>query len=171
MTVAYLSSVADALLAAALAGIAQTTTGVAPPSRVLVVHGQPAWDCEQLTVHLETVTHAPTDDDVIRQHCQIVPKPTWVITLIRCVPGLQEGTDPIPSTTDLDTSAGSLLVDLWALLTELYDRIAANTLIPGHIDPCDLTVGDVVYVGPEGGYGGWEVRVIAIANDQGPTGS
>lgn len=176
MTVAYLSTTADALLAAALAGLAQATTGVAPPSHVFVAHGQPAWDfpCEggQLTVHVETVAHVPTDDSPLRQSCQIVPKPVWVITLIRCVRGLRPNpTDPFPAETDIDEDSGLLLIDLWAILTELYDRIAANTLIPGNVTACDYTIGDAIPVGPEGAAAGWEIRVTTVANDQGPTGS
>jgi hypothetical protein len=175
MAVDYLSDVATALLNGALAGLALATTGHAPPDEAYVSHGPPPWDraCDDgmLTVHLEALTHQPDPGDNLRQSCQIVPRPVWVVTVLRCVPGLSDGNDPLPATSDLDDAHGDLLVDLWALLTEVYDRIENNTLIPGTDDPCDFTVGDVTPLGPDGRVAGWEIRVHHVANDQGPTGS
>lgn len=177
VAVSYLADVAEALLQAALAGLAAATTGHAPPDVVYVEHDSPlvlgrACGDGILTVHLELVRHVPTEDDNFRQSCQVLPTPTWVITLLRCVPGLREGVNaPLPPVDDLDAAYKDLLVDLWALLTELYDRLANDTLIPGLDDSCDFTIGEASLIGPEGRVAGWEIRVTHVTNDQGPIGS
>lgn len=176
MTVAYLSTTADAILAAAQAALVQTTTGKAPPDECFVSHGPPPADraCDgggMLTVHLDLLGHLPFDEDQMQQACILVPRPVFVVTLLRCVPSLvEDGNNPLPATTDLDTSAGELLVDLWALLTEFYDRLAAGTLIPGVVG-CDIAIGEAAAIPPSGGVAGWAIPLTMTANDTGPTGS
>lgn len=176
MTVSYLADQADAILAAALAGLAEATTGHAPPSTTIVTHGPPAGDvCDDglLAVYLDTVTHLPLRGSQNTDHsCLLVAEPVFVVVLLRCVPGLNDSrVDPLPNPDDLDDSAGELLVDLWALLTELYDRIAANTLLPDLDDPCDITIDFARHIPPEGRTAGWELRLTMSANDTGPSGS
>jgi hypothetical protein len=176
MSLGYLAECADALLAAGIAALAQETTGRAPPATSYLSHGEPTPDhCGEITVHLESVGHEPPrGDSGIQQSCQLVASPTFVISLFRCVTNLNDSAaNPFPSGDALDTDAASLLEDLWALLTELYDRIAAGTLVPGlGEDDCEnVTVGEVAPIETEGDVAGWRIPVTLSANDLGPTGS
>lgn len=171
MTVEYLADTAQSLLDAATAALVPATTGHPLPSAIFVSHGPPAGvvlaagGCDLLAVHLEDGVHEPAvGDPTGKQSCQLVGTFTWVITLLRCHPGVQATPD------ELSDAASDLLIDLWALLTELYDRLDANTLIPVD-DPCDIKIGEVTALEPEGRVAGWEVRMILVGNDAGPTGS
>lgn len=184
MSVAYLADCAESILNAALSALADATTGRPAPDHVFVSHGPPVGDncCDngQLTVHLDTMTHSPEDTtgqpggfaSAPQFGCSILGTPTFVVTLLRCVtgPGDSEA-DAVPSTDDLDDDALDLLADLWALLTEFYDRILACTLIPGQANCRDCFIGPVTPLEPSGGCAGWEIRVTITANDPGPAGS
>lgn len=185
MTVTYLAECAEAILDAAFAALVEATTGRPAPTQVFVSHGPPAWDncCNggQLTIHLDALTHTPEDVTTSgipglgtspQFGCSILAAPVFVVTLLRCVTGPGDTiADAIPSPAALDDDAQDLLADLWALLTEFYDRILACTLTPGLTDCRDAFIGAVAPVGPEGGCAGWEIRVTITANDSGPVGS
>jgi len=179
MSVDYLAQCADALLAAVDAALVVATTGHAAPGTSYLSHGEPTPDhCGEVTVHLESVGHEPQSFNSqglsggLPQSCNVVGIPTFVISLFRCVTNLSDSqTDPFPSGDTLDSDAASLLVDLWALLTELYDRIEENTLLPGLDDPCDLAIGEVTPIETDGDVAGWRIPVTFSANDHGPTGS
>lgn len=183
MTVSFLAECAESILDAAEAALVEATTGREPPSHVFVAHGEPAWDncCDggQLSVHLVQVLHDPQDVTAggaiggsPQYGCMIEPKPTFAITLLRCVtPPGDSMSDVIPAPGDVDDDAQGLLTDLWALLTELYDRIAACVLIPGMSNCRDAFVIAATPLDEEGGCAGWQVTVGITANDAGPVGS
>lgn len=178
MGVSYLADVADALLAAALAGLAEATTGRPPPATSYLSHGEPVPDhCGEVTVHLESVGHEPerfTSQGVSGggfQSCQVVASPRFVISIFRCATNLGDGTNPLPSGDALDSDAADLLDDLWAVLTELYDRMAACTLVPGQSDCEDVSIEVAVPIEQQGDVAGWAIPVVVTANDQGPAGS
>ncbi len=172
MGISYLADCADALLAATLAGLAEATTGRPPPATSYLSHGEPVPDhCGEVTVHLESVGHLRERGDDLVQSCQVLAEPTFVISIFRCATNLGDGPNPLPDADDLDTDAASLLEDLWAVLTELYDRIAAGTLIPGQDECRDVTIGIALPVEQQGDVAGWTIPVTVTANDQGPVGS
>lgn len=177
MTVEYLADVAGDLLVAAEAGLALATTGHAPPANVYVTHGPPTgdWCCEdgELVVWLETMTPQlpPTAGSFpVPNTCAILWDATYVIALHRCWPTRPDGKPPTPG--ELDSAATDLLADLWAILTELYDRARAGNLLGGQ-ECKDVTFegATIAETQPEGGCAGWEIRVTVRANDGGPVGS
>lgn len=177
MTVAYLADRALELLDAAEDALVQATTGHAPPGHVFLVHGEPADDfpCDggQLTVHISGLSHEQFgrfSTEPVPQSCARTPTPTFVITLRRCLPTpLGDGT--APSATAQDEHARNLMIDLWAILTELYDRARVCTLFTGVSHCSDINIGEVIALNDEGGVGGWQIPVSIVANDSGPEGS
>lgn len=176
MSIGYLDTVATALLDALADALVQATTGRPPPAKVYVSHGLPAHDgcCEggQATVWLERVEYRPVQDGggASAAGCVSDTWGTFVLEWARCVPTLDD-TGAWPSEGDLDVSAGDLLEDLWAVLTELDDRRATGTLVPGHQLCQGINPGDAVPLEPRGACAGWQVRVDVALQGPGPTGS
>ncbi len=184
MSVGYLANLANDLLDAAEDALAETSTGHAAPSEAWVNHGEPAADfcCDagQVTVHLASVDHNPVGLFIGAtvappQECAITPTANYVVTVFRChpVPG-NSGRPPAPAVQA--AAAEALLVDLWAVLTELYDRMYAGTLFPsdGRETICqDVTIGFAEPANPQtqGDCAGWVIPVAVVCNDTGPTGS
>lgn len=171
MASTYLATVADGLLDALLAGLAQVTTGRAAPDTSYVSHGPPAYDCCPFAVvyldPLDGVTHNALEDPPFDQDCIIVPRATWILEWTRCVPALTDDGWPTPAT--LDVSAQDLLEDLWCVLTELYDRHKSGALVGSGCG--DVSIGNAMIIEPQGGCAGWKVPVTTILNDPGPLGS
>lgn len=170
MAVNFLDVIATSLLDALVDGLAAATTGHDPPTRTYVSHGPPAWDgcgdCEsggQATVWLERVEHRGEAAQV----CDHEPWATYVLEWAHCVPGLTDA--GWPAEDALDVSAGNLLVDLWAVLTEVYDRAQAGSIAG---QPCSgIEMGDAIPLEPSGQCAGWSVRVTLGIVASGPTGS
>lgn len=157
----YLQILASDLLAAALAGLAPARTGNPEPDRVYISHGAPAWDdCDgsgQLSVWVGPIQHVQV---ALGNVCQIRPSAPLCVTLLRCVPTMNDDGSP-PSAAALTASAGELNRDVWSLLTELYAFAAALG--------CDMVdVGSAEPLGPEGGLAGWRVCLDVLLNDSGP---
>ena len=177
MTVEYLAECAAELLAAAEAALVEDTTGRPAPSAAWVAWGTAPRDrcCDdgQITVHPSFLSHEQFGrfgEQPTTQHCQRTPQPTFVITVLRCHPTM--GGDASSPTPDAQESAANgLLGDLWALLTELYDRARACTLFGGMAHCTDVNIGDVEIIEPESGCAGFAVPVTFVANDTGPEGS
>ncbi len=179
----YIGDMADALVSAGVAGLAQATTGRAAPTGYRV-HAPVVCDLNcgsgQLTVHLSQVFLAPLDDEVTVGRpfpgncCAGIWKATFVMTLLRCISNLDASGRPVASTVQ-DGDAADLMEDLWALLTQLDDQIEAGTLFTASEFPgirCeDITVGFAVPKEIEGNCGGWEIPITVRMNDSGPTGS
>ena len=174
MSSTYLADCADALLAAAAAGLASATTGRPVPSTQIVSHGAPPldWCCDDgmLTVHVADVTHNQQyKNDLQQVPCGVEPRVQFVITVARCWPTMDQQGNLSPAL--VDAAAQDQLEDLWCLLTEVYDRAAAKTLFPGQITCGDVEVGAAVPVNAEGGCAGWEIPLSLTTNDTGPAGS
>lgn len=175
MPVGLLNTFAEQILAAAQAALVQATTGHAPPTYAYVAHDLPAADncCDggQLTVHLGGLRRDRHQYGEHEVGDTVVMKATYIITLMRCVTGMSDSmTDPLPATADIDADAGDLLIDLWALLTELWDRVDEETLAPG-LTRFDVEVGDPTPLETEGDCAGWIIPVVIDAFGRGPTGS
>lgn len=174
MSSTYLADMADALLASALAGLAQATTGRAVPSTTLVSHGPPPleWCCEDgmLAVHLESVTHNQLyKSDVQQVPCGVEPVARFVVTCARCWPTMDD--DGVLPAATVDAATAEQLEDLWCLLTEFYDRAGAKTLFPGQTSCDDVEIEQVAPLDADGGCAGWTIQVAITTNDTGPTGS
>lgn len=179
MSVGYYVTLADELLSAAEDALVEATTGHPPPGNTYVSHGPPHLldhCCESgvLAVHLEEVEHRNAGDMTpyapSTGWCAIQCWPRFVITLGRCSPTFDDR-NAVPSPGALDAAASDLLIDLWAILTELYDRMFACTLFATQTICEDVEIGNAVPLEAEGGCAGWEVRVAVGCNDAGPTGS
>ena len=177
MGVSYLGDLAVELLDAAQDALVAVTTGRAPPSESWISHDVPVSDycCDdgQLTVHLASLDHeafGTFNTEPPPQNCASTPTARFVITVRRCHPTVNAtGGSPTPARMD-DASAG-LLADLWAILTELYDRRSAGTLFSAPTLCADVEIGTAEPEPPQGGCAGWAIPVAVVCNDSGPTGS
>lgn len=160
MAVGALAAQGDAILSAAEAALVLATTGHAAPGKAFRSHGPPNLElcCDDgvLAVWLAEINHGPVNSQGPEPGCDPAENyAVWVIGLYRCWPS---GNTNAPTADEYDNASESLLIDAWALLTELYDRNRNETLLPG----CDCQTvrwGDLVPVDPEGGCAGWEMRL------------
>lgn len=184
MTVEYLSLVADTLLDAAADALVAATTGHAAPTSEYVGHGPPTGDycCDNGEISVWLDTNDPEDaglastvasaGSIPQVGCALLQEATFVVSLRRCWPTGKDAA--APASTEVDAAAGMLLIDLWALLTELWDRAKAGTLLPaaaGQDNTKDARLGSATMIEPQGGCAGWDVRVHVRLNDTGPEGS
>lgn len=171
MSSTYLGNLAQALLDSAAAALVQASTGRAAPSVTVLSHGPPPleWCCNDgmLAVHLASVTHGPSD--VPHVPCGVDPVARFVVTVARCWPAMDDS--GLLDADEFDTAAADHLEDLWCLLTEFYDRLAAGTLFPGQVTCEQVEIGDAEPLDAEGGCAGWTIEVTVHLNDSGPVGS
>lgn len=128
------------------------------PDRVLVSHGEPPGDCEELTVHLVRVRPRATDG--IGSECSVVLVATYAVSLWRCVTAvaMEDRDDPIPEADVLSAENLALLVDGWALLKGMTRKWVEHSL-PGGV-PCNqVTWGTLEPKPPQGGLAGWRFEV------------
>lgn len=132
---------------------------VLPDERQLVVSGLPSWDCEQVTIQVETVS-AQSGDPTLPGLTSREADPafslrtaTLGITIARCIPLSDDGSAP----ADDDEEATSILVygdigHVWNALVEAQD---AGLL------PCCGGIGFLSWqgLGPEGGLVGGLQRI------------
>lgn len=177
MSKTYLYDIADDILDVAADALAQTRTGHKTPVRSNVSWGAPPNDgfdddCTgQLTVHLDSPQPSLSHDFVRtfdKQDHMIVVKAHYTITLFRCVPQLDDD-GGAPTSEALAQSAQDLLTDLWCLMTGLYAALQTHTLYTGQQRSNDVSIGLVQSLDPQGGYGGFIVRLSVLLNDPGPT--
>lgn len=167
----YLDTIAGDILAAALVGLAESRTGIAPPDRVYVSHNIPAVDpCAgngQLTVHLaglrlQSVANRPA----VPRQLLIQPIGDFVIQLWRCHPAFTIGGE-IPSAVELDAAGGQLLTDLWCMETQLFYEQREETLVS--VNCQRVEIGAATPLGPQGSAAGWAIPVTVALSDAGPT--
>jgi hypothetical protein len=154
--VELLGAAADALDTLPLLGLEGS------PVRRFVSPGEPALDCcEQLTVHVQQITEAPT----LPGGMAVAHRPGWlnlchfVVTIARCVPQKQDF-EPQDALV-LDDAAAQGNADAWALWNHLHDMHLAGTLF--------TLCGAVFWDGmralvPSGGCAGWVLLVRAELN-------
>lgn len=185
MTVSYLVECADALLDAAAAGLAEATTGHPPPTNIYVCTGPPAGDycCDggELAVWIERMmpvdpgiaSSSATAGQIPQYGCVVIWEAMYVVALHRCYPNTS-GNGRAPAVGTVNDASASLLIDLWAMLTEYSTRLKAETLLPGGGLNCrNITLEEVQIAddGPNGACAGWEMRVTVRCSDSGPVGS
>lgn len=134
--------------------------GLGVPDISYVTFGEPAADCEQLTVHVERIGDASTNSGLqegTRHRSMRMPQPLFIATLFRCVPTLSDDGDP-PSSTELTVSARQLHADGWALHNVLFNMLREGELF----EFCRNVVWDGIRrYGPAGAFGGWIVTIRA----------
>lgn len=170
----YLATVAHGLLDTALDALSMERTGRRPPQRSNLSWGMPPADTfdrnGQLTVTLDpvgtggSITHTSANP---RHDSFIMPRATFTVTVMRPVP-TGDGKSP-PRAVDLDASAAGLLTDLWAVMTAIYSGIHDYTLYTGHSSGDEIKLGRTDMIPPQGGMGGFNVRIEVLLNDGGPT--
>lgn len=172
MSATYLHELAIDLLGAAASGLVTARTGNPEPDRVYVSHSLPAWDMNevcssdgQLTVHYGP-ENAVSLRPIGQRSCQVLPRAHLCVTLLRCVPTVEEGGAPHAASV-YDDSAAALLSDGWSLLTHLLHEWSVGTLFPDQ-DCTRIDFGNLTGLGPEGGIGGWRICVDVDLNDPGP---
>lgn len=142
---------ADQLLDHARDALNQEGVG-GEPDHSYVSHGEPAVDCEQLTVHLGDLSPRATVTG--SERCAIVPLARFCIQLWRCVTAV-DGNGP-PSAEVLDAEARALLIDAAALWKHLTRQWREGTLLDG-VSCREVTWSGLTPLPPQGGLAGWEL--------------
>lgn len=126
-----------------------------PPERQYVSHGEPAYDCDQLTVHLERLRPKIADRGL--DTCMVAPVAPLVVTLLRCITNATEQ-QPIPPADVIHAENLALLEDGWRLWKGLT-RAWATGAWPADV-PCDKVRWGVMEPrGPSGYLAGWRIGV------------
>lgn len=136
------------------------------PERYFVSPGQPVFDCcDQLTVHVQTISEADTTPGGLnagqRARFGRINWVTMIITSTRCISAISEsgaGTVIVPSADDLEADAEQLDADAWALWNHLFNMKAAgqfSTLCS------EVFFDGISSIVPSGGCAGWQVTVRA----------
>lgn len=131
------------------------------PERRYVSPGEPAADCEQLTVHTIGIEEAPTEPTGPgglatgrRASYGRLNHPAFVMTLFRCVPVPDQGLTKVtpPPVADMEAAARQLNADGWALWNHLYNLVRAQLLW----SKCQgIFPGPARALPQQGGFGGW----------------
>lgn len=145
------ADLADELLTTAMAALDD------PPERTLVSHGEPAYDCAQLTVHVVRLQPKPGVPNG-SERCTVYPTLRLAVTLLRCVTAVEEGSDPIPSAETLHAENMALAEDGWRLWKHLTGAWARGEL-PGELGCGVVRWGALEPRGPIGGLAGWRIEI------------
>lgn len=140
--------IADDLLAAVVALFAEAPAIVLPDRRY--VHtGIPAWDCEMLVVSATRIHRSnPAGQGALFVRAPMLDLDIW---LLRCCPVVDEtaGKIILPTAAELQAAAEERIADAARLAGGITEIIRG-------IEGCKTTeVGELVPVGPEGGFAGW----------------
>lgn len=171
----YLADIAHGLLDTSIDALSMDRTGHAAPGRSHLSWGNPAADtfdpAGQLTVCIDpvgqggSVTHVQPNP---RMDALIVPRATFMITLLRAVPTLDEEGQPHRAKA-YDSSAADLMTDLWSVMTALYEGLRTYKLFEGQCVGCDdVKIGRTDLIQPSGGSAGFNIRLDVMLNDRGP---
>lgn len=132
------------------------------PERQYVSPGRPMPDCEQIAVHVSQIVEdatPPTGTGAGTRHRQQfrVNLPTFVVTLLRCVPGPASSMKP-PTVDQLEVAGAQFNADAWAMWNHIWNLLRAGELL----GKCKLVYMDRVQaLEPAGGYGGWALTIRA----------
>ncbi len=122
------------------------------PERQYVHAGEPAFDCEQVTVTVPDesgVTHSMPGGDVNVPICSPPRHVQLQVSINRCVPTLKDNGDP-PTAAELDAAARTTLTDLWTLAYVLWSTYKTDACWGGAC--ASVLFGPVNVNGPEGGH-------------------
>lgn len=153
---------AEELLEAAATALA--CEGIDPPGFQYVGHGVIPWDCELLAVAVDPALFAPLD--IGRSTCQVQPKVTLQLTILRCWPTQDELGRP-PTAAELTAAAEALNADLWVLQRHLARHTADGSLF-SQVTCQSIRLGAVTTLSPQGGFGGWQFAVLVTPHDTDP---
>jgi hypothetical protein len=142
------------------------------PERKVIVPGAPgviAWDCEQLTVALASITTGGTvaSVNILPQigsgaGVGLLRQATWSIQVVRCSATTADDGAP-PSVAELDAAAMTQLDDAGMLSQALVNLVSAQ-LRPEWLPPgAVVNAGQVATLGPEGGFQAVEATVTLSA--------
>lgn len=128
-------TLAGEVLAALEAHYPAAPDPMALPARRYVSDGEPAWDCEQVTVRLlRVLTHAGA---LVAETVMVISDPYMLavdveVEIVRCAPGLEvEGDEGVvPSTEDIEESAQRVYTDAATVPDALAAAVEAGDL-PG----------------------------------------
>jgi hypothetical protein len=141
------------LLDQAVAALDTTEAAVDAPVRRFISHSEPSYDCEQLTVHLVSVTPKPVDPR--GDACVLIPVARVAVTLLRCVTALED--EGMPDHATLQAENHQLAIDGPALFKYLTRQWAEGTWPSGL--PCRAVKWRALEPkAPAGGYAGWRIE-------------
>lgn len=158
-----LFSEAQALLSAAEAAL-DTIPTFAPglagaPERTYIALALPAFDCEQLTVHVTPTTDKPMAPLGTGQRHRYDARRTlvsFVVTVARCV--CPEDQRAVPTVTQMEGFSEQLYADAWALWNHLFNLMRAEELF----SLCSEVFWRGLRAVPQSGcYAGWTLTLDA----------
>lgn len=132
------------------------TPAIELPDRRYVHAGDVAFDCEQVVVAGQDLTHAFPGESAAILVCSPPRHVALEVWIVRCVPSLKDNGDP-PTAAELDAAAYQTLVDQWTLAYVLW------AFRDDWSGPCaSLLFGPVEIVGPEGAYSAVKATVFTL---------
>lgn len=144
------------------------------PERAYVSPGLPAFDCEQLTVHIsalvEEVTGPLQPNEATAQRMKFgrICMVTFTTTIVRDLCAITDQNAP-PDARLEDTDARQLDCDAWSIWEMYYHRARAGTLLGA--DRCSLVRMQASHpVDPSGGVGGWLIQTQLQIDGYNPVG-
>lgn len=154
-TITALYAIAQDVLEVAEDALAETTAGV--PATTYVSPAEPAYDCEQLTVHVTglfeagTAPQAPSLAPGLRRKLGDVILVTFNVLALRCGP--MPGADgSMPPVTEIEAAAEKVLEDGWILWNHFHEAINSGEIF----ETCIGVIFDGgVPVREQGGIVGW----------------
>lgn len=130
-----------------------------PPERVYVAHGEPAYDCAQLTVHVVRVQPRLATNTAGTERCTVQLLVRFAVTLLRCVTAVErDTTNPIPTMETLEAENLALAQDGWRVFKHLT-RAWAEGVIPSTLSCGQVRWGALEPRGPMGTLAGWRLEV------------
>jgi hypothetical protein len=138
------------------------------PDRRFVSNGSMVWDCDQLAIGVDRTFGTLGDPAFESVSAQASGGLTYVVTaatvtalLLRCVPMVETDENDevisIPTSTEMQDSAQLILSDSINLYNALLLAYQA-----GELAPCQgLAFESGQAEGPEGGLGGWSIKIRA----------
>jgi hypothetical protein len=143
--------------------------GIVLPERQYVAPGADlVFDCEQLTVrHTRIIPGMQGSDTPVPAvtHKKIRKSAEFFVTLVRCVPTMQDDGTP-PSVTEYNDASKIMMDDAVALRVALEDIEHQHLLVPVNVP---VTVGELRTMGPLGGFAANEMMysVEIVSNTMG----
>lgn len=148
------------------------------PGRRAIIPGAPgvvAWDCEQVTVALGSLTTATASGQSLAMPALgpmagvgLVRYATWAVSVVRRIPGMTEDGDP-PDTSELTDAGVGMLLDA-GRISQCFANLAA-TANDGTRDWLPLggqvNAGAIATLGPEGDFAAVEAAVTLTAMEVG----
>ena len=159
-----LHALAEELLSACIEAL-DTIPTYAPglggaPERTFIAAGTPVWDCcEQLAVHVSTLTESSTSPGGLgsgrRASFGRVNLIRLVATVTRCIPTINDAGE-LPSEVELTEAAEQVNADGWALWNHIYNLIREEQLF----SLCSEVFWDgFTAANPSGGCAGWTLSL------------